>query len=536
MCGIIGYICSNHIASDTEKWLEKGLAHQYHRGPDGKGITETNHEDKRIVFGHNRLSIIDLSENGKQPIVYRHLMMTFNGEIYNYKKLATYLTANDDLGQTIQRNDAHTLIRYIAKYGLKKALQDVSGMFAFALYDSQEKQLHLVADHFNQKPLYYYKNDDLIAFASTPATLYGLQDKWQFNHHALRTYWMLGGIIGSDQLLIGIKKVTAGELVTYDLKSGRTIIEKWYQIKPKPTKDIEQLIYEAINETKVADVPVYIYLSGGIDSSIVASRFVGGNAIHLASPEKEYAQEVAGHYNINLIEINPSQFNIYDVLQDYVTKSGEPTMAGSIPWITAYEVSKHTKCAVIANGADELFFGYDRLRNDEDESSVAQNNHLFRGSLFTHKELNTLRKQTSRQTELDIFIQYDLNRTLDFASMCHGLEVRSPFLNHKLVEAALSIPEQKHRQNGNKSILKAILHKEGFSHGFTERPKLGFSLHTKPEGMDQALSDALQWATYEGWLDGIVKLQWTSQRDKNYISNAALGFYVWHKTYSKIIA
>lgn len=536
MCGIIGYICNEAIGSDTARWMRHGLMHQHHRGPDGSGTYQTNYSDQQIVFGHNRLSIIDLSENGKQPMFHKHLVMTFNGEIYNYQKLATYLTADDDLGQTRKQNDAKVLLCYIAKYGLKKALQDVSGMFAFALYDSQTNQLYLVADHFNQKPLYYYHSNDLIAFASTPATLYRLQDKWEFNHNALRTYWLLGGIIGKDQLLKGVKKLTAGQLITYDLKSKKLKSENWYQIKPQPSKDIEQLIYEAINETKVADVPVYIYLSGGIDSSIVASRFAGGNAIHLASPEKEYAQEVASHYRINLIEINPSQFNIYNVLQDYVTKSGEPTMAGAIPWITAHEVSKHTKCAVIANGADELFFGYDRLRNDKDMRSVAQNNHLFRGSIFSHAELEGYRKYTSRQTELEIFIQYDLNRTLDFASMCHGLEVRSPFLNHKLVEAALSIPEEKHRQNGNKSLLKAILHKEGFSHGFTDRPKLGFSLHYKPEHMDEAVNDGLQWAIYEGWLDGIVNQSWTSQRDKNYISNAALGFYVWHKTYSKIIA
>ena len=534
MCGIIGYCTPNDIPS-SHAWMLNGMKHQADRGPDGSTYQQYKNDHYTAGFGHNRLSIIDLSDNGKQPIKYGPFTLTFNGEIYNYKYLRSYLSAADDLGKTDEYNDAHTLIRYISKFGLNKALNDVSGMFAFALHDSRNDTITLVTDHFNQKPLYYYHTGFTIHFASTPAVLYGCQLNWKIDHNALRTYWMLGGVIGENQIMQGIKKLTAGQMVTYHCPSGRIQKHRWYTPAPRAgKKDIETLVYEAIDEMKVSDVPVCIFLSGGIDSSLVASRFAGGTAIHLASPETEYAKQVADHFHINLLECTPADYHIDEILKDYVTKSGEPTMAGPIPWITAKEARKYTKVAVIANGADELFFGYDRIHNDTQRRSVAQNNHMMRGSIFSHAELEQHRSpNSSRLTELDIFIQYDLNRTLDFASMCHGLEVRSPFLNHKLVEAALAIPELEHRKNGNKSILKAMLHKLGFSHGFTDRPKQGFSLHYKPKGMDQAIEKSMLWAISEGWMDDIKGTP--SPRDKNYLANSVMGFYYWYVEHKHII-
>lgn len=515
MCGIVG----GNIQGD---WIDKCLNHMEHRGPDGFSKETIDN----ITFGHRRLSIIDLSERGKQPIRYKNLMMTFNGEIYNYQYLRSYLNADDDLFQS-SLNDAHVAIRYIHKYGVDKFLDRASGMWAFAIYNSDTKEIGLYTDPFNQKPIYYYHSEGIFAFASEPVCLYWLKSKWELDYDALETYWMLGGVIGENQLLKGIKKVLAGEEVIFK-KTVRK--RKWYQIKP--SKDnVEQLIYEAIDEMKVSDVPVALFLSGGIDSSIVASR-LSGTAIHLDSPEREYAQEVANKYKLDFKVCTPTDYQTSEILTDYVSKTGEPTMAGAIPWITAKETRAFGKVAVIANGADELFFGYDRLKGDDNQYSVHQNNHLFRGSLFSHEKLNQFRKGTSRKTELDIFIQYDLNRTLDFASMCHGLEVRSPFLNRKLVEAALSIPEEKHRQNGNKSILKAILHKHGFPHAFTDRPKQGFSLHFKPLGFEQESKEAFNWAV----LDGYILMKQMAPRCKSYLQSSALGFRYWFNKYKSIIA
>lgn len=536
MCGIAGY----HTADPTELinsrwWLNKTTHWQRHRGPDGHQVKL--YDNGHTGLSHNRLSIIDLSDKGNQPMELGDYVMVFNGEIYNYRNLAQYLTAADDLGTMAIGNDAHTFLAYINKYGLQKALNDASGMFAFALYNKRTGIISMGVDPFGQKPLYIAPHPSGIYFASTMAALMQSRLTWKLDRDALETYWMLGAIMGRNCLFSGAQKINGGELATYNTHSRQLSISSWYTPTPRPEKDIEGLIYHAIDETKVADVPVSIFLSGGIDSTLVASRFANGNAIHLAGPEQEYAQHVADHFKIKLNICQPTDYQAITALADYVEKSGQPTTAGLVPWITSKECAKHTKVAIIANGADELFFGYDRLQNDTQAKSIAQINHTFRGSLFKHEAILKYRQRfglqpSSRLTDLLTFVQYDLNMTLDAASMCHGLEVRSPFLNHKLVEAALSIPESVHRVNGNKTILKSMLRKLGFSQAFIDRPKQGFSLFAQPEGLDLLKERAMHFVRENNYLTLPKSIP---PRDLQYIIMSAVGFYVWHNYYQSKI-
>lgn len=537
MCGIAGYHAKepNDILN-ASYWLKCTTEWQNHRGPDDNQILYLN--DDQIGLAHNRLSIIDLSDKGRQPMQIGDWIMVFNGEIYNYKTLGSYLHQSDDLGTYSIRNDAHTFLAYINKFGLQKALDDSSGMFAFALLNVRTGMIYMAVDPFGQKPLYISPLSSGICFASTIAALMHTRLTWNIDKDALETYWMLGATMGRNQILSGIIKINGGELLTYNTHSGQYQISNWYNPNPYIGKiPIEHLIFNAIDETKVSDVPVSIFLSGGIDSTIVASRFENGIAIHLESPEYEYAQMVADKFKINLKICKPESFTTLEALTDYVTKSGQPTTAGMIPWITAKECRKHSKVAIIANGADELFFGYDRLRNDDAINSISQNNQTFRGSCFKAEKLNKYRqkfglKPSSRFTDLKTFVQYDLNMTLDAASMCHGLEVRSPFLNKSLVESALSIPESVHRVNGNKSILKSILRNLGFSQAFLDRPKQGFSLFVQPEGLETIQRDALEFVSETKLLTIPAT---ASSRDKHYLTMSAVGFYVWYNAHrSKI--
>lgn len=532
MCGIVGF--STKKDPKSLLWLEASMRKMHHRGPDGKSWVLDESPGRGIPnvgFGHVRLAINDLSKNGVQPMTTQNYWLTFNGEIYNYLELRSYLYSSDDLGKTTYGNDALTLVQYIEKFGLTNALLNSNGMFAFALYDEQMDVINLCVDRFAQKPLYYYHAGDKFYFASSPNVLYDLKGKWRLDKDALETYWMLGGVIGENQLFEGIKKVCAGEIVTFDRKTNQVYKTKYYEPKPRKV-DLEYIIYDAIEKVKVSDVPVNIFLSGGIDSTLVASRFKGATAIHLRSNEIEYAQFVAEKYNQNLIIVDPEEESIENILTDYVTKSGEPTMAGAIPWITAKYASKYGKVAVIANGADECFFGYDRLIGDNQEASNLQDTHMFRSVFDKEKKKkhrkNFNNKPSSRLTDLLNFVQFDVNRTLDFASMCHSLEVRSPFLDHRLVETALSIDETEHRKSGNKTLLKQILWGLGFDKKFTDRPKQGFSLVFNPKEKEYFTNLAMKYAINEGYLR-INKV--LSGRDKSYIENAALGFYFWHKTY-----
>lgn len=525
MCGIIGYVGKN--AKDQEKWIYDGLDHLHYRGPDySSALIKEN-----FAFGHTRLSIIDLSPLGNQPMVYKNLTITFNGEIYNYKDLKSY-SVNDDKNYHDKEGDTMTFLRYISTYGLTKALNESNGMWSFGLYDSENQLFYASVDRFGQKPFYYYIQDNQLWFSSSPNLLYKLKYGWDLDRQALKSYWHLGGIIGPDRLLRGIKKLCANEVLIFNPVTGKHVIENYWKPKNIQVTSINKFVYDAIDRVKTSDVPVNIFLSGGIDSSIVASRFSGNTAIHLKSPEIEYAKDVANRFNLKLEVADPTEHEIEYILDDYTIKNGEPTMAGSIPWITSMYAKQFGKVAIIANGADELFFGYDRIQNEHSDGYV-QNMHMLRGSAFG-QEVNQYRrlynnKMSSRWTELMTFVQFDINSTLDFASMAHSLEVRSPFLDHTLVEAALSIEEATHRKKGNKTLLKEILWQLGFTTAFTDRPKQGFSLHFKPSGLTQYKSMAMEWALRNKYLTISGKI---SARDQSYLESSAIGLFNWFKHYS----
>jgi asparagine synthase (glutamine-hydrolysing) len=487
-------------------------------GPDLSKFYKINYNTN---FGHNLLSIIGHQE---QPVTLNRYTLVFNGVWYDYRDF--YPDYN---------SDTLALVQHFEKKGLK-AIDDVNGMFGIGLFDSYEQKIHLFVDRFGQKPVYYYHEGNKFAFASNPAALYDLKDKWELDREALQSYWLLGSVMGSDGIFKGIKKLTASEHLTYDLRANKIDIERYYEPKFQDKTDgIEDLVLDSIRKVKVSDVPVHIFLSGGIDSTLVASQFEGGNAIHLDGPEYEYAKKVSDKFNINLKRLFPEDIKIEECLTDYCLNSGEPSMAALIPYVTAKETSKFGRVAITANGADELFFGYDRTHEKETDLR-----HIFRWSCadqvtqlqnitFNH----VCKYGAGRWKELETYIQYDLNKTLDSASMCHGLEVRSPFLDHRLVEMALSIPESKHRLNGNKTILKGMLRKMGFENSFLDRPKLGFSLFKKPTDMNEQLDMAWSWVKSNGFLtcdDGKL-----SGRDYQYLRMSALGFYYWFKVWKNKI-
>lgn len=525
MCRIAGAYDKDNI---KRLLAISGMTEYQHRGgPDARGVKTVDD----VTFGHNRLSIIDLTQFGEQPQRADRYMIIYNGEIYNFKDFAP-----------LSRNDTQAILYTIENKGIEATLPYLNGMFAIGIYDKQEKQIHCIVDRFAQKPLYYYHKAGKFYFASWPAALYDLEDSWELDRDALQSYWLLGSVTGDNSLFKGIKKVYGSEWLTYDIKTDKITIKRYWQPQFQDhTNGIEDLVFDAIDKTKVSDVPIHIFLSGGIDSTLVASRFANGQAVHLDSPERQYAEQVADKFNISLKVINPTEISAADALIDYSRQTGEPTMAGLIPYITAKEVSKHGKVAITANGADELFFGYDRTHDDLTEKQI---NHTYRnidrpewspvwpfyGTFKTPNNEGIKSKMNGRMWELEGYVQFDLNKTLDFASMCHGLEVRAPFLDHRLVEMALSIHEKEHRAKGNKTILKQMLWRLGFNKQFTDRPKQGFSLHYQPANLPELISFAWQWVKANGYLT--VNDKHLTPRDKKYLEMSALGFYYWFQVWN----
>lgn len=530
MCGIAGT-----VRFEGEHSCLELMEHQEKRGPDNSFFKDVNFSPP-IYLGHNRLSIIDLSEKGNQPMTAGKWTLTYNGEIYNYREMQTYLHPSDDAGDVNMGNDAWTLLHYINKLGINRALQDANGMYAYCCFDAELQQIHLVVDRFGQKPLYYYHSGASFAFASSVGALLQLKDKWSIDQEGLASYWLLGAPMGEHTMISGIKKLTGSHHLTYDIRKNQVSIERyWTPTFQENTSGIEDLILDAINKVKVADVQPFVFLSGGIDSTLVASQFKGGAAVHLNSPEIDYAWQVREKFSLNMCVVDPQNINIEEALKDYAFQVGEPSMAALIPYITSKEVGKFAKVAISANGADELFFGYDRTKQN---ISGPQMEHIFRttvpgrGFLF-HASLIDERLSKGRWLELESYVQYDLNRTLDGAAMCHSLEVRNPFLDHRLVEMAISIPEGKHwdPQLGRKAILKRMLQKMGFQKEFLTRPKLGFSLHKEPVGMEGLKMQAWEFVKKNGFLKCDDKK--LNGRDERYLKMAALSFYYWYNVWKE---
>jgi asparagine synthase (glutamine-hydrolysing) len=271
-----------------------------------------------------------------------------------------------------------------------------------------------------------------------------------------------------------------------------------------------------------------------VDSSN-AAKYCTGPAFHLESPEQEHAQLVAEHYGLPLHVVVADVDRVQRAHTHIAATSGEPTMAGHIPYLAAERAAEYCKAAVSANGADELFFGYDWIATNA-AGMAAQDARVLRdlrryrltkcGSpswmLYDLEDKRFTLDAHSRWRMLMLYIQYDLNPTLDAAAMCHGLEMRVPFLDHKLVEAALSLPASWH---GNKRVLRERLLDAGIPQATVDHTKLGFSMHGA-----QALRPYMEAAVRGlGREHGLVVDAGATPRDKSYLAASAMGWQRWQQ-------
>lgn len=519
MCGISGII----FKQEAPDWsiLMAMLEHQFQRGPDATGTWI----DGKVGFAHNRLSIIDTSKNGNQPMETDRWVLIFNGEIYGYNELRSLISVR----QWKSYNDAETLLFLIDERGIEATLDIVEGMFSFAAYDKSKKELWLAVDPMGIKPLYFYHDERMFSFASTPGALTHCKDAWEMSRTAIDDFLALGAT--RESFFSGIKKLMPGTIL-HRQEDGKTGIKKYYkQINYAEINenDLIEAVEKSIQSVKVSDVPVSLFLSGGIDSTVIASNCQFMNAIHLDSPEKEFAERVAKKYDLRLQVISPSDYSAKKCLEDYALKSGDCSMSSIIPYMVSKEVSKFCKVAISANGADELFFGYDRINA---VPTWQQRNHIFRGPLTDTTWPHHHSYHDPRNYELDTYVQFDLNKTLDFASMCHGLEVRVPFLNRKVVDMAMSLPMGKHvRGYRRKVILKDYLQKKGFDTPFLDRPKLGFSLFKEPYGYNELKIMGVEFLKESLGIN--PKLE--TGRDRKYYEASAAALFCWFSVWRKKI-
>lgn len=386
MCGIAGFC---NLMGDKQKNIEKMKARMYHRGPDAGGSFFS--EDGQVTLGHRRLSIVDLSPNGAQPMNSQsgRFTIAYNGEIYNYKKIAEKLLIEKKVQAFRGASDTEVLLEAFEAYGVEKAISLCKGMFAIALYDKKEQVLYLLRDRIGEKPLYYGQVGEGFVFASdlgSIAVLDGFQNP--INTSVLDLYFTHGYIPAPYSVYENIFKLEAGTMLKIKLPFNNLTeleMKSYWSIKEIAKKgqadlfagslkeaadELEQLLKNAISEQMAADVPVGAFLSAGIDSSTVVALMQSLNKNKIKSftigmEEKDYneavfAKEIAKHLGTEHTELYISEADAKAVIPKLPYMFGEPFADSS--QIPTYLVSKmtreHVTVSLSGDGGDELFCGY----------------------------------------------------------------------------------------------------------------------------------------------------------------------------------
>ncbi len=390
MCGVVGYWTNRPVANRAEL-IGRMTEQLSHRGPDDSGIWLD--ENVNLALGHRRLSILDLSAAGHQPMISTcgRYVLSYNGEIYNHQELRNELTTDIDI-KWHGHSDTETLLYALTEWGIKKTLQQLNGMFAFALWDRSERVLYLARDRMGEKPLYYGRSGDIFLFGSELKALRAHTDwKCEINRDALTSYLRHNYIPSPLSIYRGIHKLPPAHFIKIQ-NDGNDIGQAhcyWNLAeiaasnieKRKNNEDIDANVLintldknlrDAVKLRMQSDVPLGAFLSGGYDSTTVVAMMQqqSEKPVHTFSigfdedeyNEAEYAKAVAQHLNTNHTELYVSSQQAIDVIPKLPSIWDEPFSDCS--QIPTYLVSKLARQQVTVclsgDGGDELFCGYNR--------------------------------------------------------------------------------------------------------------------------------------------------------------------------------
>lgn len=378
MCGIVGMALRNKGVD--EEVVGAMVQRLRHRGPDDSGVWRN--AASNVGLGHVRLSIIDLSPAGHQPMQdgSGRLWLTFNGEIYNFQSLRREL---EQQGYQFRTNTDSEVILHGYRHWGENCVQRFNGMFAFCIYDEERQRLFFARDRVGKKPLYYHLWADGIAFASEAKAILPVRaGKWELDAGAVNAYFAYGYIPGSQSIFRDILRLPAASTMTYDLQSGQHSIKAYWSL-PEPKQfngappdreallaEMEELLLDCVRLRLIADVPLGVLLSGGVDSSLITAAaarlssspiktftitFPGGGQYD----EAPYAQLVASHFGTEHCVL-PLPAADLSVLRTVAAHLDEPLGDPSIlPTYLVSELTRqHVTVALGGDGGDELFGGY----------------------------------------------------------------------------------------------------------------------------------------------------------------------------------
>ena len=624
MCGICGIVAEDESLV-TEEALGRMCAVLQHRGPDDQGVYVRG----RAGLGHRRLSIIDV-EGGHQPMCNEDesVWIVFNGEIYNFQELRPDLEAKGHRFQT--RSDTEVILHLYEEEGTD-CLQQLRGMFAFAIWDESKQQLFLARDRLGQKPLYYYQSADRFLFASEPKAI--LEDRSvprEVDLQALDQYLAYQCVPYPLTMFKGLAKLPPAHYLT--LRDGRMDVRRYWELHFEPDASLteeacagrlRELLEEATRLRLISDVPLGAFLSGGIDSSITVGLMskLSNERVRTFSigfeekkyDELEYARLIAERYQTDHHEfvVRP---NAIEIMPALIWHYGEPFADSSA--IPTYYVSQvtgeHVKVVLTGDAGDECFAGYPRYKAcklaryvdrlprplralitaklwQKLPASVEQKTlrrrfkrlsaglarperqryyewiAIFgdeaRDSLYTDDLLASLADSApfelldseyercgdedfvSATTFVDLmtYLPNDLLVKVDIASMAHSLEARSPFLDHKLIEFAATVPiDLKLRGFRDKFILKRAF-ADLLPEQIVARKKMGFGVPIS-RWFREELRDYLREALLDsqsldrgyfrpGTVRDLVETHIAGRQDHGYQLWALLNFELWHRMF-----
>lgn len=538
MCGINGII--NYNKNPDEQRVRKMNQIIADRGPDNEGY----YIKGPCILGHRRLSIIDLTSNGNQPMVKdaHGLAIIFNGEIYNYKIIKEEL---QEKGYKFKTNsDTEVILFGFDYWGIENLCKKLSGMFAFAIWDEKKNQLNIARDRFGEKPFYFYYDGTEFCFSSVATAISKTADKkFNLNELGLFSYFQLGYCLPQYHIFNEIQSLEPASFGI--LSSNNFVSQKYWDFDCNENKDFNNwenqlsgLLKNAVSSQLVSDVPIGCLLSGGVDSTLISSfaselnpnlklftAKMKNSKLDESVLAKKIAKEIGGkHY---LIEADPlSESDFYNLMGKFSEPLGDASALGV--WLISKKAKDHVKVVLTGDGGDEFFAGYKtvdlhqkvnsikKLTNSnflkpiliritkiiQNSKSSNQNiqkaltllrlistsyreyhvgksllplgtpdvfaNNFFNkdleevllGKLFSIWDLNLKKSDLTKQLLYDIKtdLPNDYLRKVDTATMANSVESRAPFLDYKLAEFAMSLPNSiKRNNNQSKGALKTIL-------------------------------------------------------------------------------
>lgn len=551
MCGITGFTHLGVVSAP--EWIRSATSALAHRGPDDYGTFETD----CISLGAVRLRIVD-PQGGHQPLstADRAYTLVFNGEIYNHSELREELLARGHRFHS--RSDTETLLRAFVEWDTD-CFSRLRGMFALAIWCERDRRLVLARDRVGIKPLYIARRGPNLYFGSELKALFAHPAiERRISHTGLHHFLSLNYVPCPHTLVEGIEKLGPGEFLEW--REGHVRRSRYWSLYFEPdqarvaedaAEELDQLLRSSVKEHLAADVPLGLWISGGVDSSTILhyAAEAGGAPLKTFSitfrgrefDEGEHARHIARRYGTehHELDLNPD-LDLNSVIENLAYYSDEPGAdAGALPlWYLSELTRRHATVALTGDGADELFGGYVTYRADQyarhlrrvpavarklalavarrvpvSDSKIgldykltrllsgsflpASEAHLHWNGTFSEKEKERLLGHNGLppvgkllnghspgigylngflRMDQQYYLPDDILYKCDRMSMAHALEVRPPFLDHRIVEFAARLPERLKIRNGNLKFLLKHLMKERLGPEILDRPKEGFDI------------------------------------------------------------